>query len=95
MNNKKCLNKNEEKKQFSKSKNYFTFHLRLVYDSFSHSLIIVYSIFHSWKTIVFDEFQKESHKKFDSNFESIEVIHLTISDAKISMSRMKNARFLA
>jgi hypothetical protein len=70
-------------------------HFRFVYDSFSHSSIIVYSIFHSWKTIVFDEFQKEFHKKFNLDFESIEMIDFTINNAKTSMSRMKNAKFLA
>jgi hypothetical protein len=32
--------------------------------------------------IVFDEFQKKSHKKFDLNFESIEAIIFTINNAK-------------
>jgi hypothetical protein len=32
--------------------------------------------------IVFDEFQKESHKELDLNFESIEVIIFTINNAK-------------
>jgi hypothetical protein len=71
------------------------FHLRFVYDSSSHSSIIVYNIFHSWKTIVFDEFQKESHKELDLDFESIEMIDFTDNNAKTSMSRMKNAIFLA
>jgi hypothetical protein len=32
--------------------------------------------------IVFDEFQKKSHKKFDLNFESIEMIIFAINNAK-------------
>jgi hypothetical protein len=32
--------------------------------------------------IVFDEFQKKSHKKFDLNFELIEAIIFTINNAK-------------
>jgi hypothetical protein len=63
--------------------------------TFSHSSIIVYSILHSWKAIVFDEFQKESHKEFDFDSESIEMIDFTINNAKKNMSRMKNVRFLA
>jgi hypothetical protein len=32
--------------------------------------------------IAFDEFQKKSHKEFDLNFESIEVIIFTINNAR-------------
>ncbi len=57
-------------------------HLRLFHDSFSHSSFTIYSISHSWKMIVFDEFQKESHKELEVNSESIERIVFTISSAK-------------
>jgi hypothetical protein len=58
------------------------FHFRFFHDSFSHLSFTIYSIFHSWKMIVFDEFQKKSHKEFDLNFESIEVIIFTINNAR-------------
>ncbi len=57
---------------------YFCF----LHDSLSHSSFTIYSIFHSWKMIVFDEFQKKSHKEFDKNFKSIEMIVLTIRNAR-------------
>jgi hypothetical protein len=74
--------KTKKKKSFFKSKNFFTFHFHFLHNSFSHSSFTIYSIFHSWKTIVFDEFQKESHKELDLNFESIEVIIFTMNNAK-------------
>jgi hypothetical protein len=74
--------KTKRKKSSFKSKDFFTSHLRFLHDSFSHSSFTVYSIFHSWKTIVFDEFQEESYKELDLNFESIEVIIFTMSNAK-------------
>jgi hypothetical protein len=79
---KEIWSKTKKKKSSFKSKNFFTSHFRFSHYSFSHSSFTFYSIFHSWKTIVFDEFQKESHKKFDLNFESIEVIIFTMSNAK-------------
>jgi hypothetical protein len=74
--------KTKKKKSFFKSKNFFTSHFRFLHDSSSHSSFIVYNIFHSWKTIAFDEFQKKSHTKLDLNFESIEVIIFTMSNAR-------------
>jgi hypothetical protein len=72
----------KKKKSSFKSKNFFTSHLRFFHNSFSHSSFTVYNIFHSWKTIAFDEFQNESHKKLDLNFESIEVIIFTMNNAR-------------
>jgi uncharacterized protein len=72
----------KKKKSSFKSKDFFIFHFRFLHDSFSHSSFIVYDISHSWKTIAFDEFQKKSYKELDLNFESIEVIIFTMSNAK-------------
>jgi hypothetical protein len=58
------------------------FHLRLFHDSLSHSSFTIYNIFRSWKMIIFDEFQKKSHKELDINFESIEMIIFTINNTK-------------
>jgi hypothetical protein len=74
--------KTKRKKSSFKSRNSFTSHFRFFHDSFSHSSFTIYSIFHSWKTIALNEFQKESHKELDLNFESIEVIIFTMSNAK-------------
>ncbi len=49
----------KNKKKITEVENFFTFHLYFVYDSFSHSLFTIYNIFHSWKMIVFDEFQRK------------------------------------
>jgi hypothetical protein len=57
-------------------------HLRFFRDSLSHSSFTIYSISHSWKVIVFEEFQKESHKKFDMNSEWIEMIVFTIRSTR-------------
>jgi hypothetical protein len=57
-------------------------HFRFFHDSFSYSSFTIYNIFHSWKMIVFDEFQKKSHKELDLNFESIEMIIFMINNAK-------------
>jgi hypothetical protein len=95
MNSRRCLSKNERKKQSFKSRitQRFIFILFTTHFNIHQSLFTTFFIHE--KTIVFDEFQKEFHKEFDLDSESIEVIDFTDNNAKTSMSRMKNARFLA
>jgi hypothetical protein len=70
-----------------------TSHFRLVYDLFLHSFNIIDNISHSWKTIVFDKFWWTRLKKFDLNFNSIEMIYFTIDNAKNEILHMKSDHF--